>query len=366
MSQKKIEISVLNDSDIDHVNDFHNSIYKSKRSRDEFLWEFINAPAGKAIYIVARDSDNKQIVGTQSAIPIVLITYSGEKVLTAKSEDTLVHPDYRGLNIFENMYQVLFKECKKKGMKYIWGFTSAKKPFLRLGFSIPFDHSQSLMVKNVLASYRYLADLTPGNSQLSRFKIFALCLLSWIYSNKKYRAYSKSNKEKFHSFVTDKSFVQDTSELLQNSIDEGYSINLDLTFMNWRLANNPYHDKLYSIYFSSESKNIAYFSFNHHKNGVWYLINDLYTNELSIQQKTFLLNNAVRILFKKEKANINLVRTLDFTHNKLGKQEVRIRKRTGFVHLNRGISFVWKSLDENNVLDPNKFHLSRIATQGVV
>jgi hypothetical protein len=43
-----------------------------------------------------------------------------------------------------------------------------------------------------------------------------------------------------------------------------------------------------------------------------------------------------------------------------------VRKKNGFLHLERGISFVWKILDEKETLSPHKFILSRIATQGVI
>ncbi|MFZ1676711.1 MAG: GNAT family N-acetyltransferase, partial [Saprospiraceae bacterium] len=149
MTKKNIAISLLQDVDIPELLDFYNLINNDNRDKEKFLWEFYNAPAGKAIYVIAKDADTQKIIGSQCAIPVDLITQTGDIIHTGKSEDTLVHPDYRGLNIFENMYSMLFEKCRESGIKYLWGFTSAKKPFLRLGFTIPFDHSQSLMVLNI-------------------------------------------------------------------------------------------------------------------------------------------------------------------------------------------------------------------------
>lgn len=366
MTKKNIEVSLLKDSEIKEVNDFYNLIYKENRNKEKFLWEFYNAPAGKAIYVIAKDADTKKIVGTQCAIPIELITDNGTIILTAKSEDTLVHPDYRGLNIFEKMYELLFEECKKNGIKYIWGFTSAKKPFLKLGFVIPFDHSQSLMVVDIFSSYKYLSKLNSKNNALSLFKIFILCIVSKISSLKKYFISGKYTTKNFSSSTYDKTFIQNNSQHIKPDLNKGFAIKQDLPFLTWRIVNNPYHEKICNVYFSSESKIVANIIFNYHKSGVWYLVNDIYSKEIKEEQRTGMFNEAIKILLTREKNMIHLIRTWDFTHNEHGKREVEMRKKSGFIHLDRGISFVWKILDNKDTLKVNDFYLSRIASQGVI
>ena len=85
---RKVEISLLQESEIDEVIAFYNNIYKTDRTREKFIWEFLEAPAGKAIYVIARDLEHNNIVGTQCAIPIELLTDDGAVVLSAKSEAT--------------------------------------------------------------------------------------------------------------------------------------------------------------------------------------------------------------------------------------------------------------------------------------
>lgn len=163
------------------ANTFFNRIYHSKRSFSDFEWEFVNGPAGPAIYIGAVDTTIKEetkIVGIQCAIPLKMLASNGEEILTAKSEDTLVDPDYRGLGIFDKMYQLLLEKCKQLGVKYIWGFTPAYKPFVRVGFKLHFKSSQLLYVQNPLKAFRYLAQLNPENQFIDKFKIMGLCILS--------------------------------------------------------------------------------------------------------------------------------------------------------------------------------------------
>ncbi len=366
MTKKNIEISLLQDTDIDDVIRFYNSIYKSNRTRDKFDWEFKDAAAGKAIYVIAKDSDTKIIVGTQCAIPIELIATRGKSILTAKSEDTLVDPAYRGLNIFENMYKLLFEECRKSGIKYLWGFTSAKKPFLKLGFEIHYDHSQSLMVFDVLSSYRYLSGLNANNTSGSKIKIFLLCALAKGVALKNYFYFGNDLIRDFEISVKTKAQAIDNSELQKSLVNNQFAIKQDAAYLNWRVKNNPYHEKIVSVTFSSKAQEVANIIFNEHKPGIWYLLNDVYTQELSQQQKVAMLHRSIKLLQHQEHRKVELIRAMDFNHNDYAIQEMEHRKKTGFVHLDRGISFVWISLDEQNTLNAKDFILSRIATQGIV
>lgn len=365
MSKKNVEILLLGDSEIDEVNNFHNFIYKDSRNKDQFQWEFLKAPAGKAIYVIAKDVDNNKIVGTQCAIPIELIKADGTVILTAKSEDTLVNPEYRGLNIFENMYQLLFEKCREAGIKYLWGFTTAKKPFLKLGFEIPFDHSQSLIVKDIFTSYNYLSNLNSKNNFLSRFKILGLCAVSKVTYFKNIFISEQSLKGEISYSQNDKEII-DNNQLIISSGNKGFWIKQDVSFLKWRIATNPYHEHIFNINFSIKSNIIATIVFNHHRNGIWYLINDVYAAKLNDSQKAIILKKALKLLFAREKGGVKLIRTWDFTHNNYGRKEISIREKAGFTHLDRGISFVWKNLDENNSLNAIDFNLSRLSSQGVI
>ena len=161
----RINIRLMDESEIPFVNEVYNSAYGNIRPDDFFIWEFINCPWGKAIYVIAEDLDRvgNKIIGTQSAIPIVM-TDGMRQVLTAKSEDTFVHPEYRGHKLFDRMYELLIEECKKAGINYIWGFTYARKPFQKLGFTIPFNTVQGLIVQAPFKAYKILSSFNIENN----------------------------------------------------------------------------------------------------------------------------------------------------------------------------------------------------------
>lgn len=365
MDKKNIEIALLNDLDIPELIHFYNVLYKETRNEAKFKWEFFNAPAGKAIYVVAKDAETQKIVGSQCAIPMELINDTNEVILTGKSEDTLVHPEYRGMNIFENMYTLLFEKCRERNIRYLWGFTSAKKPFLKLGFSIPYDHSQSLMVINTISAYAYLSKLNPKNTVGSLLKIMILCVGSKLISYKRFLANRKGVENKFSFSAYDKTVVKD-NQLVPMKKYTGFWMQQDLPFLTWRITNNPYLDDVFNIYFSATTGIAANLIFNHHKNGVWYLICDNYADELTEDERTMILHKAIRLLLGMKKNGINIIRTWDFTHNEQGRDEIKRRSKTGFIHIDRGISFVWKSLDPNEALQASDFNLSRIASQGTI
>ena len=66
-------------------------------------------------------------------------------------------------------------------------------------------------------------------------------------------------------------------------------------------------------------------------------------------------------LFKKGN---KMVRTWLFKTNELNKIEIQFYDKAGFFHLNKGIAFVWKKMDDIE-LSAEDFYLSRIASQGI-
>ncbi|HMI66165.1 MAG TPA: GNAT family N-acetyltransferase [Cyclobacteriaceae bacterium] len=368
MQAADIEITVLNDAEINLANDFFNSIYKSGRDEEKFLWEFRKSPALPGIYIVAKDRQTGKVVGCQGAIPVDVITGKGETVLTAKSEDTLVHPDYRGLNIFENMYKLLFDQSQKRGIQYIWGFTYAKKPFTKLGFDTPYIVSQSLMAFDILGAARYLLRYNRTKTLWSKTKMLALCGFSKVVSLKRNFSADSHLKGISHSTLEKRSMEDNNflaGDILSGTPDH-FMIKQEVNYLRWRITDNPYHDEILNVGFYVESKKVAHVLLNHHEDGVWYLIQDLYSTSLTEIQKTAILVKAVNILKGRKKANLRLIRTWDFSHNAINKAEVAVRKKAGFTQIKHGAVFVWKGLGGMPLLDPHHFILSRIASEGKI
>lgn len=348
-----IEIRLLQPHEAELANDFFNRIYNTSRPLENFKWEFFDGPCGKAIYVVAVDQVEKsrtKIVGIQCAIPLEFIGSNGQVILTAKSEDTLVDPTYRGQKIFERMYQLLFEECAKAGIKYIWGFTPAQKAFERIGFQIPFFAEQALLVLNPLKAYAHLKNLNKSNTALDRLKIFGLCFFSWV--------------KQFQILFTKKSSLKAASLEGKNELFENFyvaenifTLNQSGDYLNWRIEKNPFQNNYMSWKMTVADKTTADAIINIRKE-IGYLEQLYASGDKDLQ---ILIASLIKE-FKTRK--VAIIRALCFSSNKTLSTQANILANTGFVHLKRGSFFVWKPLTTENLIEPNKLFITRLFTQG--
>ncbi len=266
-------IKVLSESELIQANVLYRIVYGKERSDSYFNWEFLNGPAGKAIYVGAFDGD--KLIGTQAAIPLYFVGPEGKLMLTAKSEDTLLDPDYRGKGLFELMYKLLIVECRKAQIVSIWGFTYAKKPFLKIGFQIPFDSSNGVYVINMLSGFNYLSSLNPNNKFKQRFQIFGLCLWSYlkalIHPIKLVDDVKRKNIS-YNKFL-ERELFQETQLSFLNETDN---------YLNWRIHTNPYSNNYFElVIYNSDGEVSASLIYNIFQSRVAYIEQMLFVPSLS-------------------------------------------------------------------------------------
>jgi hypothetical protein len=348
-----IVIRLLKDQDIPKINALYQKAYNVHRPDEKFRWEFQNGPAGPAIYVVAIDPGTDQVVGTQCAIPLYVTNASGQRILTAKSEDTLVDTAYRGRNIFEKMYALLFDECRKAGVVAIWGFTYAIKPFSKLGFEIPFHCNFGLIAFKAAGAYKYFEGLKQKRSVVEKSKIAGLVAASRV----KYMAHIGSVATDGYRISND---VQENLDDLTPSQPQGFFLLHDSKFLGWRVRTNPYpNGHLYYSLGDDTGRRVATIVCSH-TSEVSYIMHMAFARNLSQETKQRLLNAVIRDM----SGRTNVIRFWGFTHNETGREEIDLLKQSGFIFTNQGISFVWKKLDETSTLAVNNFVLSRTAAQG--
>lgn len=353
-----IEIRLLKEDELEKVNNLYNHLYGNKRPLKNFEWEFLNGPAGKAIYVVAVDKANENIVGTQCAIPLFWRSPEGEKILTAKSEDTLVDPKYRGMKIFEKMYDLLFKECEKAGVHCIWGFTYALKPFQKIGFSVPFFQQQGILVIHPFQAVEILSKLNPSNSFKDKTKIAALCLAAWV------RNLLVVNSSGESISVTEEK-VTDKIDLLKNStVASNYFLWEDDTYYKWRITDNPFTNNAYSEVTLKNSKGETAVNVivNLKKNGVGYIEQILASQGAKEQTIRVGMSKAISVM---RKSGASLIRFWGFDYSVQMKGEISLLKKCGFVFVKKGTGFVFYDFKRNGKsISPDTIMLNRIYTQG--
>lgn len=352
-----IQIRLLQENEIELANNFFNSIYNTHRSIENFRWEFLEGPSGRAIYVIAIDASSshvQKVVGIQCAIPIELTNVKGEIVLTAKSEDTLVDPGYRGQKIFERMYDLLFEECKKSGIKYIWGFTPAKKAFERIGFEIPYQAQQGLMVFNPFKAYSLLSTLNPQNKFFDKLKIAGLSKLSFVTAFKRLRIRSESvNSVLVQSFTK----TEGIRKLIPRS--SLYMLNMTEKYIEWRIKKNPFNNHYLNYQFYKKEVLLADAIINVREQRLGYIEQLIFSEAIQSRDKKAVVKKLIEIM----KEQVNFIRLLCFDINEDLRAQEEIFEQCGFTLIKRGGYFVWKNLNSNKVT-PDKLFITRLFTQG--
>lgn len=357
-----IKIKMLTDLYDSSINDFYNAFHNENRSKEAFNWEFVDTPASQAVYIHALD-ENEKIVGAISVLFLEIINGKGEKVLTGKPEDVMVDVlasiKHRKVDIFKNLYEVLEKECIRRNVSILWGFTYASSSFKRLGFESVLSSNSGVLVLNPFRSYKYLVSLNSENRISDKFKIAILTVLSYIGGSR-----LVLNSSKIEGEIVEGDFV-DHNNLVSNHLDsnaEFYCLNQDEDFINWRLHNNPHSITYKSLELRSNSEEkLAEIIYS--LNGeVAYIEQLLLGNSLSRKTVSrFLKYSVLRIKMD----NVSLIRFMGFGTNPYNIKEMDSLKRLGFLFTNKGIPFIFKNLSEDSCgIGSKNLFLTRLYTQG--
>lgn len=350
--EDKIIYRQANDGDIERINAFYNKVYHKNRTTSQFNWEFNSSPAGRAIYIIAEYRG--AVVGTQCAIPYYCMTYDNQEILSAKSEDTLVSRDFRGQNIFENMYTLLIEECKKKAIVFLWGFTYAEKPFRKIGFTIPYKAEMGILALRPIKSANYFYSITGSKKTLTYFKILGLTSFSYLKN-----AFAFSHSRKITLSFGPLALNAPGFNYLQQ--EDLFGLKLDQPFMDYRLYHNPHSSAYKCVYWRENDELKASLHFNVTADGVGYIIHLYVSSSLSLAEGSAFLRKAIANSDLKDSVT---VRFWGFSHNSQNATEVNVLKKARFVFLKRGISFVGLDMNADRPTDYRKFVLSRMASQG--
>lgn len=366
-----MDIRFINKDEYEISNDFYNQTYKKNRSMKQWAWEFSTLRKENIPFAVV-NIENK-ILGTQALMPIQLIDSEGV-FLSAKSEETLLHPTLRGKNAFKSMYDLLFDYAEKNDIEVIWGFTHATKAFKRVGFEVPCSTSQyffplSSKVSNMISSKvgetssskKIVMNVGIGLAKnLSKFK-FAL------HKN-------NSTRSKFRIEVANEP-PEEASQLCKDFIANwgGVTIYRDFDYLNWRVYNNPYVKPiLKTIYFDSKLIGWIVYSVGHDYMG--YILDIIVAspdNNKNLEEEAVeaLMANAVSSIITTGAVGIRGWSVGNHPFNNL---VVKSAKNLGFYFIQKGEHMVLHfSGSENSthkhtsIKNVDSWYVTRIFTEGI-
>ncbi len=126
-----IDLPTIKPEQIDEILAFYNEGFGVRRTPAEWMWQYGTYKPDLTVFTVARHEG--RIIATQAMMPIWL-RVAGNRVLTGKAESTLLHPDFRGIKAMEPLYAYAIEECRGKGVKFLWAYTTAIRAARRWGY----------------------------------------------------------------------------------------------------------------------------------------------------------------------------------------------------------------------------------------
>lgn len=370
-----MEIRLIGDGEEELCNEFHNRVYKKSRTMAQWKWDFVenNYPKDQIPYAVV--ADEGKIVGTQAFIPIRLIDKSGV-YWTAKSEETLVDPGYRGKQLFEKMYALLFDYAREHELAYIWGFTPAIKAFVRLGFNVPGSTRQLFMpysnrsIPVMMGKGQYGKNASiPEKVKMAAIR--TVSLPAQVMSSLKVSA-SKRRVGSALVIRTMETADKQCGELCRRFIEKygGTTIYRDDEYLNWRLLANPYvRSVLRGVY--DGDRLLGWVAFTLGDDGMGYLVDLMVACDGSSHSEEDLVR---ALLVEAVTGTRNMgaigIRGWRVNEHPFDQLVTRVSKEVGFYHIKKGHAVVIYNCEAGKHRSScDKFSdwfITRIFTEGVL
>lgn len=359
MTGQVFQVEFLENSDIGEVNDFYNLNYGQRRKEKQWRWLFDHPVNGKLPFVIARNG--RKIVGSQALIPITLL-YANKEIQSAKSEETLIAPDWRGKGLLKAMYEPLFELCDQVGIQVIWGFTPAGRAFTNVGFSIPFKTSQLIYILDRKVALNSI--LNASSLKLNYKEKIGITLGKSLSVTKKFRFFLPSNSYRITVSEID---VLEASSIFDNfnSSWGGITIKRDFNYLNWRIKENPF---LKAIILGAKdgTRLVGWIAVSMDQNSVGYIVDSVILKRNAKEcVGRILIIEALRFL---DQCGAGMVRAWSINNHPYDKYFKKIAQQVGFVNYKDGENFVAHQRADFKVLqlDWDDWYISRLYSQGVL
>jgi|GEM_PF-2388780 hypothetical protein len=363
-----LKIKFLERESIDKVIDFFNQEMNDKpqsnnRKRDEFEWLFFNGVYKPALYSVAFNTEDDEIVGTYAGIFIPMLSPSEEPVLTCKGEDSLLSLDRMikigKRDILKELLTALEEKSKEDNVLFIWGFTAAGNSFKRCGFNINNQIKGAFYVIKPIQFYKYRLLQFPRQSVIKKIRLFGFSWYNYSRQLISSLTFSQISLRKIR-------FDEIEEEILLSFLPKNvFTIYLNKEYLKWRIYGNPSSMTYGFLEFKDKNGDIeSYFIFSSNIENIYFVEQFLFRKDLNDKRKLKIMSSAFNFL---KKQNATAIRAMGFADNSLNIKEIYLLKKTGFYFFeNRKASyFIFKNLTDLSI-NARDIYLSRLNTLGTV
>lgn len=368
MEEAFVKISLLNNAYKNAAILFTNQYSNKVRTLQEWEWEFESYDSNSQIYVFGEK--NGDVIGTQALLPISIII-NNMTILSAKSEETLVHPKFRGKNVFDNMYDLAFTEANLNKIQLIWGFTDAKKPFSKVGFHV-FDKGLNTFIF-VLSVFKAVKQINIKKNEHKLKAILKRIFFLIVFFINKYAnltRYKPSIRRINYDIKIIDEFNEETDKLCQEISEcfpELVTVDRNKVYMKWRITDNPHYlHKILGLYHKGDL--VGYAVLARADESLELIMVDLIIRPDHIKYgATILLQNIKKFAKEKELGYISF--KFMPCSNIYATQIFKKIKTTGFFKSIGVLPFILKSLDDSineKVINYNKWYITGIMTEGIV
>lgn len=331
--------------------DFINEHRAHKTNLEAFHWQF-SFNRSSAV-VVGLEADGK-IVGSQAMMPIPL-RIKNKALASGKCENSYIQPDLRGKGKFGELFNFAENKSAQAGMKVLWAFTPAIKPYSKLGFEV---------VKNGLLSYSVHLNSTSDRSDSLKQKVKGVIRkgITKISDLKAKRWLKQSEINTLQNIRLNHSPREDElSALMENSdllSKDDISIDMSSEFINWRVHSNP-NIKYETCCFYRGNQLVAHVIFAEHQSACRVHFLMVHDNELLKG-----LVGALYLLFKRR--GYRYMTYQGNLQNGFNQRVFALLKSLGQRDLDpNGEHFVYRLDDWNGPgIRPSSWFLNRLWTEG--
>jgi len=373
-----VNIRFATPADVKECNDFHNRMYGKSRTESQWRWEFLNWKESETPFVIAEE--NNRVLGTQALIPVRMVDEEGE-FLSAKSEETLLHPDLRGKNMFNRMYELLFKYSQNNGISVIWGFTPAVRAFEKVGFEVPSRISQ-LFFPLFPQSVEVLLKNKSDNVDRNFLKTIQRKCLKWgcgigkvssslHFGTANFRlSFSKLGSFKIETLLTP---PEESHSISRCFIKQwgGVTILRDVNYLKWRFFQNPYLRSVFRAAYLNDTL-LGWIAYSVDEDSMGHIVDIMVgSEELDLRNTetvvALLISDAVK---RMRKAGVLGISAWSVNEHKFDTLFAKMARRMGFFLVPRGESMVIRYMKNSpariSLLDFNNWYVNRIFTEGVL
>ena len=237
IAKHALDIASVDRSEVGELIAFHNSQYGADRGPDDWFWQYGGYEQDRAVFTVSRDAG--RLIATQAMMPVYL-NVGGRRVLTGKSENTLLLPEYRGTEVMRELYEYAVEQCRTRDIAFLWGFTRAVKAFRRFGFStfpLPQQHALSGLNPSMVwrRMRREAGSLFRQGNLAVRLAIDYLRALTSLRATRG----EKSGPLQVNRERIDHGQIRQLMQTLQRNHPDLISMDCDEPYLTWRIQKHP-------------------------------------------------------------------------------------------------------------------------------